>query len=308
MPSDTKSHRLLRLILFLSGGYPKTREECTAFLGIRDSAFFNYRNVLLDTGFCLVQKDGRYRIEYPEGDHHLLGNILHFSEEESYLLARSIDRLEEKPQASLRLKQKLTAFLNQNEVIGAYLQKEKKAMAEMLFKACRAKKQVLLVNYASGNSQTIRNRMVEPFEFRDDFSLLWAFDTELKQNRQFKICRIEDVESTSLSWEYERDHRASPVDVFRNTGEMNKLVEFSLNLKARNLLIEEYPLTERFLTKTGSGRFHFQAAVAKYEGPARFVMGLYEDIEVLGDPGFGEFLGRKIKKLQNSPATARNVE
>jgi hypothetical protein len=50
MQGETKFHRILRFILFLSNSYPKTREDCCEFLGIKDSAFFNYCNVLRDTG------------------------------------------------------------------------------------------------------------------------------------------------------------------------------------------------------------------------------------------------------------------
>ncbi len=66
MSPETRTHRFLRLISFLSGSYPKTKDECTSFLGIKDSAFYNYRNVLLDSGFDVRQKDGKYWIEYPD--------------------------------------------------------------------------------------------------------------------------------------------------------------------------------------------------------------------------------------------------
>ncbi len=271
------------MILFLSNSYPKTKEECVTFLGIKDTAFYSYRNILLDTGFKVLQKDGKYWIEYSDQDYQVLRNVLHFSEEESYLLSRAIDMLEEKPACAARLRQKLTSFLNQDKAIETYIHKEKTIIVQSLWKAWKEKKQILLINYASGNSQTIKNRMVEPFEFKDDFNLVWAFDTTLKQNRQFKICRIEDVQETPFNWENERSHRSKPVDIFRNTGDLSKQVEFHLNLKARNLLIEEYPLSERFLHKTYNNQFVFNAPVAKYEGPGRFVLGLVEDVQVLGD-------------------------
>ena len=91
---------------------------------------------------------------------------------------------------------KLVSFLNQDKAIESYIHKEKSAIVQFLRKAMQTKKQILLLNYSSGNSQTVRNRMVEPFEFKDDFNLVWAFDTGLKMNRQFKICRIEDISET----------------------------------------------------------------------------------------------------------------
>lgn len=298
MPTETKTHRLFRLILFLSNSYPKTKEDCISFLRIGDTAFYSYCNDLKETGFDLHQKDGKYWIDYPDQDFHVLRNVLHFSEEETYLLSRSIDLIEEKQVCATRLKQKLAAFLNQDKTIETYIQKEKSAIVQSLRKAQQLKKQILLINYASGNSQTMKNRMVEPFEFKDDFNLVWAFDIELKQNRQFKICRIEDVQETLLPWEYERSHRSKPVDIFRNTGDLNKQVEFSLNLKAKNLLIEEYPLSERFLTKISNNQFLLKAPIAKYEGPGRFVLGLAEDIQLQGDEGFRHYLKTKINKYQ----------
>ena len=299
MTFKTKTHRILRLILFLSNSYQKTKEECCTFLGIKDSAFYNYCNVLKETGFDLCQKDGKYWIDYLDKDHQVLRNVLHFSEEETYLLSQTINLLEDKPGCAARLNQKLTSFLNEDKAIEAYIQKEKSAIVQSLRKAMQTKKQILLINYASGNSQTVRNRMVEPFEFKDDFNLVWAFDTGSKQNRQFKICRIEDVQESLLPWEYERLHRSKPVDIFRNTGDLEKQVEFGLSLRAKNLLVEEYPLSERFLTKINNKLFEFKAPVAKYEGPARFVMGLSEDIHPEGDEGFLKFLKLKINKCRH---------
>ena len=307
MPLETKTHRILRLILYLSNSYSKTKEECAAFLGIKDSAFYNYRNVLLDTGFDLRQKDGKYWIEFPDHDHQVLRNVLHFSEEETWLLSRCIDMLEEKPGNAARLKQKLVAFLSQDKAIEAYILKEKSAIVQSLRKAQKEKKQILLINYSSGNSQTVKNRLVEPFEFKDDFNLVWAYEPTLNQNRQFKICRIEDVQESPISWEYERSHRSKPVDIFRNTGDLNKQVEFRLNLKAKNLLIEEYPLAERFLTKQSNNQFILKAPVAKYEGPGRFALGLVEDVKPVGDDGFLEYLKIKINKCQQFLSHSTNL-
>ena len=299
MPNETKTHRILRFILFLSGSYPRTKEECITFLDIKSSAFYTYCNLLRDTGFELQQKEGKYRIEYKVNENHILSDLLHFSEEESYILSCCIDALDEKPQRSAKLKQKLVSFLNQDKAIEAYIHKEKSAIVQALRIAQQAKKQILLINYASGNSQTIRNRMVEPFEFKDDFNLVWAFDTQIKKNRQFKICRIEDLSETPFKWEHERSHRSLPVDIFRNTGELDKLIEFHFNLRAKNLLTEEYPLSAKYITTINPNQFLFKAPVAKYEGPGRFVLGIAEDIQLIGDEGFRQFLQIKMDNYQH---------
>lgn len=239
MSSETKTHRILRLILFLSNSYPKTKEECIEFLAIKNSAFYNYCNLLRDISFDLRQKNGKYWIDYKEKDPQVLAHLLHFSEEEAYILSNCIDLLDEKNGCSNNLKHKLVSFLNQDKALDAYILKDKPAIVQTLRKAMLNRKQVLLINYSSGNSLTVKNRLVEPFEFKDDFKLLWAFDTEIEKNRQFKVCRIEDVKETPFKWEFERKHRSLPVDVFRDPGELDKRVELQLNLRAKNLIIEE---------------------------------------------------------------------
>ena len=196
------------------------------------------------------------------------------------------------------MKQKLVAFLNEDKAVEAYLKKAKSEMVSVLHNAKNGKKQVLLVNYASGNSQTIKNRLVEPFEFKDDFNLVWAFDTDVMKNRQFKISRMEDVLETPLHWQCEYLHQSKPVDIFRNTGELDKQVELELNVRARNLLLEEYPLTERYITETTKNHFLFKAPVAKYEGPARFILGMTEDIRLVGDDFLRKFVREKLEKCQ----------
>lgn len=250
----------------------------------------------MNTGFDIRQKDGRYRIEYSGNEHEVFRKIFHFSEEEAYLLSKAIDKLDENIGCSARLKQKLSSFLCQEKVIEEYIKKEKSEIVMALSRAMNEKRQILLVNYASGNSQTVKDRLVEPFEFKNDFNLVWAFDVTLKQNRQFKVCRIENVVESPLSWEYKLQHHSKPVDIFRNTGDLNKEIECMLSLKARNLLIEEYPLASRYLTKNSDSRYMLKVMVAKYEGPGRFVMGLTGEVMPVGGTGFLDYLGKKIKE------------
>lgn len=295
MSDDTKTHRILRLILCLSNGYPRTKEECTEFLGIRDTAFYSYCNLLKETGFEIRQKGGRYWIDCSVPDSRVLLNVLHFSEEELFMLSGCLDILEDGTGVSAALRKKLVSFLNQDKVIEDYILKKKSARVSALQKAIMNKHQALLLNYSSGNSGTVKNRLVEPFEFKDDFNLVWAFDTDLKQNRQFKVSRMEAIMETPVGWEYEYLHRSKPVDIFRNTGDLDKEIELMLNVRARNLLIEEYPLSGMHLTRIRENRFRLEVKVAKYEGPGRFVMGLIDDIEVAGGEGFIVFLGEKKK-------------
>jgi hypothetical protein len=57
-------------------------------------------------------------------------------------------------------------------------------------------------------------------------------------------------------------------------------VKLELTIKAKSLMTEEYPLSEKFITKK-SGRWIFEADVCKLEGAGRFVIGLADQIKIL---------------------------
>jgi predicted DNA-binding transcriptional regulator YafY len=295
MSVDSKTSRILRLILFLSNTFPKTKQECLEYLEIGNSSFYNYLQLLKETGFWIHQKDGQYWIENNSDE---AGNILlklfHFSEEEGYLLSCAIEQLDYPNTVTFQLKKKLQLFLNHDEVLTGYLKYSKKDMATELVRAKKNKKQVLLIDYASGNSETIKNRCIEPFEFKDDFNLVWGFDVAIEKNRQFKISRIKDIIVSNLSWQYEKRHQSLPVDVFRNTGNLDKPVSFTMGIRSKNLLTEEYPLSDKYITRVNNNQYTFECNVAKYEGPSRFVMGLPDDIEVKEGDGFIKFLEEKV--------------
>ncbi len=87
------------------------------FLEIQSSAFHNYLNELKSIGFNLVHKDGKYWVEPTDKGGHLLSNLLHFTEEEAYILAKTIDAIEIHIYSANKLKQKLVLFLNFDKAV-----------------------------------------------------------------------------------------------------------------------------------------------------------------------------------------------
>ena len=68
---------------------------------------------------------------------------------------------------------------------------------------------------------------------------------------------------------------------------------------ATSVLREEYPRAERYITPCDDSHWRATIPVCSFIGIGRFVMGLFEDIEVEGCDEFKEFLTNKIKKLNN---------
>jgi len=305
--ADTKTERILKLILFLNGPFAKSKDECCDFLNIKPSAFYAYLNILKNCGFMVVQQMGYYHIDAENSQNRFLVELFHIDEEEAYILSKAILNLDISLRKAALIKQKFMKLMDTENALDALVGKQQSEIVKKLHQSVRQKKQVIFKAYASGHSKTIKDRYVEPFEFKDGLELIWAFDLERSTNRQFKVCRIEDVIITNLSWQCEDNHRSRPVDIFRNTGVMDKEVSFEMDLLPRNLLIEEYPLSEKCIIKISNNRYILETKVAKYEGPARFILGLAENIKVNGSKGFITFLEKKryfLSKIFFTPQIA----
>lgn len=83
------------------------------------------------------------------------------------------------------------------------------------------------------------------------------------------------------------------------SGEETLPVKLRLGRLSYNLLTEERPDAQRYITPDGDEHWLFEAPVCSYLGIGRFVLGLYEDIEIIGDDGFRSYIRSKIAAMQN---------
>ena len=70
------------------------------------------------------------------------------------------------------------------------------------------------------------------------------------------------------------------MDVFRMAGPEEFRVRLRLSMKAKNLLVEEYPLAERDLRADGDA-WVLDTGICAVAGVGRFVSGLAGEIEIL---------------------------
>lgn len=293
--SDKPLTKVLKLLFYLNYPFGRTLDECLEAISIKRSTFYEYLKTLKALGFAIENTGGRYQLNIAQTHNEWFTKLFHISDEEAYILSKAIDRLDVSVPRVNNLKQKLIKVFDR-ELFTYQLSKQSgDNVLNKLISAINNKKQVLLINYHSGNSQTISNRLVEPFKISDSLNLIWCYDIEKQGNRQFKISRISDIKPTPFNWEHKALHDYMPTDIFRNTGPLNHTVNIKLNLRACNLLLEEYPLSERCIETINAQTFILTCKVAKFEGPARFILGLWEDTEVLGDEAFKAFINKKIK-------------
>ncbi len=168
----------------------------------------------------------------------------------------------------------------------------------LLQAAMQDHKCVVLHNYASSHSLTVRDRCVEPFMFLGENTDVRAYDIESGTNKSFKISRISIVEILDREWENTSKHKNAFTDMFLYSGEVRHHVLLRLDVSSYNLMQEEYPHSIFSLRPDDDTHWLFETDVAEYEGISRFIIGLFDHVEVLEDDDLKRFLTDKIKRMK----------
>lgn len=241
---------------------------------------------------------GIYSLRRNEGPLKDLSQAMHFTEEEAVILARLIASLRGDLPLKNNLYEKIQRFFSFPRRADLLIAPELGKNLSKLQQAVDQKKCAIFYDYRSSNSNQVSDRYVEPFQFTTNFHSVMCFDRKDSICKIYTLARIGRVEVLEENWKFEDQHKPIITDVFRNSSDAPAgIIILKLNTRAYNLLIEEYPLAEKYITGTPP-EVVFTTEVSRYEGPARFVMGLPEDVEVMGDDGFMTFLNQRIMQIK----------
>ena len=289
-----KMERLLRLMKMLTANNKYTVEELGEKLGMSVRTIYRYIDTFREAGF-VVKKNGNYiRLDRKSPYFKDLSQLVHFTDEEAFLLKNAIESIDETNAIKQNLKAKLYSVYDYKVLAECVVKGANARNVNRLIEAIGNKKQVILHNYASAHSGNISDRLVEPFSFTTNYIQLWAYEISSRGNKLFKLSRIEEVQILSAPWENENEHRQGYMDIFRIASFRRMPVKIRLGLRAASLLLEEYPLAEKELVKINETSYLLETEVCSYEGIGRFVLGLLDDIEVLESPDFADFLRRRM--------------
>lgn len=284
-----KMERMLRLMQYLTGNVNYTIEDLMDKLEMSRRTIYRYFDTFRATGF-VVQRigEGVYRMANYRRQDIDLSKIVYFSAEEAYVVGTLIEDLDSTNAMKQGLKRKLAAVYDSTN-IGAYIgNKGNSATIGALATAIRDRKRVILHQYASSRAGKVRDYAVEPFQFNTNYIDIWAYDTRDGANKRFKVDRIGEVEVLAEDWACEAQHHAAPTDSFRvgGAGLENPIhVKLKMNLSARNLMTESYPLTQREIRQGPDGAWYYEGDVYGMDGIGRFVMSQIDSVEILeGEP------------------------
>lgn len=257
-------------------------------------SIYRYIQTLEAAGFFIEKNDNRFKItsKHPSLD---ISNILQFVQDKTPHTEG--DNTGEDSEYKHKLAQKLFSLYDFDKVARTLVKNEDTENILYLISAIKNENQVILKNYRSANSKTIRDRLVEPVGFSYRYDAFWAFDTEDKKNKQFITSRVSKVEIRNAGFKYKSFHKKGETDAFRISGPRAIEVQLKLTLRACNLLLEEYPAAESDIEMLSTGEYLLTTKVYGFEGVGRFVMGLPGDVRIIIPNSLKEYVVEKIKGL-----------
>lgn len=287
---QAKLLRLFQIIAVLKSGHWTIKQLADRF-DTSERTIYRYLNLLEEVDF-LIEKDfeNRYFIITSDDD----PTQAQFSVEETRLIKKLIlAGTNDNP-----LKNSLLKKLSLNSEIDSMPRLFVKArlgkFVDQLAESIKERKQVILKNYHSANSNEIRDRLVEPIHFGDNYQSIVALDTQDKICKQFKLDRIGEVIEMKKKFLFEELHQKNQTDIFGMTGDSNTWITLHLSLRSYLLLREEFPLSVPYTEKTEDG-YQFHGPVSNFEGVTRFILGLLDEIRIVNPKILKDFVQRKIQ-------------
>lgn len=274
-----KIERMLRLMKMLTANVEYSVDDIAARLEMSRRTVYRYIDTFRDAGF-VIKKSGQYIRLDKESQHFKdISQLVHFTEEEAVILRRAIESIDDTNALKQNLKRKLYSVYDSKTLADTVVKGHNANNVHNLIEAIENHRQVVLQNYHSAHS--IRNRLVEPFGFTTNYVNAWCYDTEDGKCKIFKTARIENVELLTDEWQHESEHKEGYIDIFRMIGPARIHVKLELGMLSHNLILEEYPLSEKHITQIAPEHWLLETDVTNLHGIGRFIAGLLDDIRII---------------------------
>lgn len=266
-----KIERVLRLMRLMSGVRHYTIEELAEALDTSSRSIYRYIDTFREVGYVVTKENGVPRLLSMD-KYEDIAELVHFTEEEAYVVDRLLDALDNGNVLKQSLKRKLAAVANSAAVVDCVVNGRVAENVHAVIGAIENKRQVKLMGYASSHSGAVRDRWVEPFEFTTDYNQIWCYDLEDERNKLFKTSRIGTVVVLDEAWVAADRHQRGFVDVFRYSGPKIYRVAVELDVRARNFMVECFPLAELYMRKVEDELWVLETDVCGLDNVKGFVM------------------------------------
>ncbi|MEZ0608925.1 helix-turn-helix transcriptional regulator [Fibrella sp. WM1] len=293
MATQQNLSRALTLIRLLKQRPGKTLNQLGQLLGCTPRHVRRFLDALEAVGFH-VDTEGKHPPRYYlfEDERRQQAD---FTEEEAQLLRQALTAYPDHNPLVLPLRQKIFTRSTLFPLADTLADQHQSRVVNQLAEAIRNRLQARLLRYFSANSNTISDRVVEPFGFSEQYDLLTAYDPDAGKVKTFKTQRIGDVAVLDVPQTYAPAE--APTDPFLWPGEP-RLLTLHLTQLARHLLLEEHPLTQPDIHPNPTDEtypYTYAGQVRSWVGVGRFVLGLPGQVRLTDAPAdFRTYLQGRI--------------
>jgi predicted DNA-binding transcriptional regulator YafY len=299
-----KFERQLHLMEMLVGNTYLTVPQLCERTGLTRRSIYRYLDFFKTAGFDLVKHDGVYSIELSSPFISRISEKVRFTGTELEVLRRLLEQADKGNSAVQNLRMKLGSVYGMEILSDVKMDKLLAGNIDSLYEAIRNKRKAVLHDYYSPHSNTVANRLVEPFKFVHNSGEVRCFDINSMECKTFKLARIQrHVEVLNEKWEFGSKHITYYTDVFGFSGEKQYRVKLLLGRLAMRILMEEYGVEAHQLVIVDDSHWLFSTLVCSYQGVGRFVMGLIKDIDIVDSPNFKEYLRADLNILTEKLAS-----
>ena len=296
-----KVERLLRLMKLMTGNVNYTVNDLAERLDTSYRSIYRYIETFKDAGFVVHKLDGGvYKLGKESRYFKDISQLVHFTDEEAHIVNQLIEGLDDTNMLKHNLRRKLVSVYDCTSMANSIVKGENAVNINVLVEAIYSCRKVILHNYASSHTGIIDDRIVEPFGFTTNYVQVWCYEPKSGMNKLFKTSRIGAVQILDEPWQDADKHHEGYIDIFRMTGFEQKRVRLEIGMLAHNLLLEEYPLSERDMSELGEGRWMLDTMVCNYKGIGRFVLGLMSDIKIVDSPDFKDYIRGEVNLMSDS--------
>lgn len=292
-----KFARQLRLMVLLTQNTTLTIDEVGQKLNMSRRSIYRYLDAFKNLGFVIKKTGTKYRIDHSSPFFEKITSDIHFSEGEAMTISMALNSIYDNSASVRQLREKL-AHLYNAEVLSRQGMEEKRAQRlYMIFRAIQEQRVVMFCNYVEEEGAEPANCIVEPYMFINENSEVRCYELSTSQNKTYKVDNIGEVKMVDLLWSHKSEHKPYHNDLFGFTGEQRKPVSLILGKTATNALLAEQIDAKRQLTPIDNDHFKLDTEVCSYVGIGRFVLGLYDDIEIVNSPDFATYIRCRISNM-----------
>lgn len=292
-----KFDRQLRLMMLLTQNRKLSVDDISRELTMSRRSIYRYIDTFRQMGFIVIKEGTRYRIDHASPFFQSITDRIHFSDDEAMTINQVLHAVHDNSPRMRHLREKLASLYDYKVLARHGVDDHIARNLSKLFKAMQMERVAILHDYISPNSGKVSDRMVEPYLFLSENSEARCYEIATGMNKTFKISRAGSVELLDVLWSHKEQHAPFHTDLFHFSGERRFPVKLLLGHLATSLLLEEFPGAEEELTLADDGRHLLETKVCSFKGVGRFVLGLFDDIEVVDSHEFQAWLNQRLHFL-----------